>query len=747
MVLQLTHSGRYSKPDGKAAPIIAHHSEVLDPRHNLPADYPLITDDELERLVDRFVEAAKLAHRAGFDGIDIKSCHRYLIAELHASFTRENSKFGGSFENRTRFVRTVAERILAEVPDLLVGLRMNAYDAIPNPYGFGVDKDDFMKPDLAEPKALIKKLREIGISVANITIANPYYNPHVNRPFDEPIEGGYLPDEHPLEGVARILGIAAEIQRDNPGFPIVSSGYSWLRQFAPNFAASMVAGGGATFAGFGRTAFAMPHFAKALIENGQWEPTETCIACSSCTQIMRDGGRSGCVVRDGEVYGPIYLEGRMKDPSVVRKLAEDCRECVAPTCVRGCPAQVDIPGFVRAIADGDDRKAYRILRRTNALPEICSRVCPAEVQCEGYCIQRHLKGAAVPIRLLQKYVSEKARAEGWAAVETPPVKTGKHVAVFGAGPAGLACAVGLLERGHEVTIFDPSGVAAGTAGATIPAERLPEDTAVEEIGALLGDVPADRLHWETGTALGKDSPLADMMGEGFDAAFLAMGLSESTALPGATKPKSGVVDALSFLKAAKRGEITDLPMSVAVLGGGNTAVDAAVTAKRLGARDVYVVYRRSFAEMPAWPIERDEALKLAVHFLILTQPLDYVADDRGRLAALKVARTRLGEPDDSGRRRPEVIEGSEWSLEVGLAVEAIGQRTSAELVAALGDIEMTRGGLIVTQLGGAATSAAGVFAGGDIVNGGTTAARAVHEGYSAAAEIDAYLSEAAINRK
>lgn len=738
MVLQLTHSGRYSKPEGKPAPIIAHHSGVLDAQHNLPPDYPLITDDELERLVERFVEAAKLARRAGFDGVDIKSCHRYLVAELHASFTREDSKFGGSFENRTRFVRTVARRILAEVPDLLVGLRMNAYDAISYPYGFGVDREDYTKPDLAEPKSLIKELREEGISIANISIANPYYNPHFGRPYDDAAAMGYIPDEHPLEGVSRIINIAAELQRDNPGFPIVSTGHSWLRQFAPNFAAAALAKGKATFAGFGRMAFAMPHFAKALVEKGELDPTEVCITCSSCTQIMRDGGRTGCVVRDGEIYGPIYMEGRMRDPAEVRKLAETCRNCVAPTCQRGCPANVDIPGFVTAIADGNDREAYRILRRTNVLPEICSLVCPAQVQCEGHCIQRHLRGAPVPIRLLQRYVSEKARKEGWVEVELPREKSGRHVAVVGAGPAGLSCAIGLLERAHEVTVFDASGAVAGTAGATIPAERLSADTASAEINALLGGVPSERLHWRVGKALGADMTLDDIRAQGFDAVFLAMGLSESMDLPGARRGESGVTDALSFLKAAKRGELKDLPASVAVLGGGNTAVDAAVTASRLGARDVYIVYRRSFAEMPAWPDERDEALAAGVHFLILTQPIDYVTDD-GRVTGLKVARTTLGEPDQSGRRRPEVLTGSEWIMDVGLVVEAIGQRLGAGLAEALDGVELTSDALIKTALGGAATSAPGVFAGGDIVNGGTTAAQAVYEGYRAADEIDRYL--------
>ncbi len=740
MILQLTHSGRYSKPEGKPAPIIAHHSEALDFQHDLSADYPLISDDELERLIDRFVEAAALAQRVGFDGVDIKSCHRYLVAELHASFTREDSRFGGSFENRTRFVRTVASRILNEVPGLLVGLRMNAYDAIPYPYGFGVDRDDYTRPDLSEPAALISSLRDEGISIANITIANPYYNPHYGRPYDEPAADGYIPDEHPLEGVARIVNIAGEIQRRNPGFPIVSTGYSWLRQFAPYFAAAALAAGKSTFAGFGRNAFAMPQFAKALIEDGALDPTEVCITCSSCTQIMRDGGRAGCVVRDGEIYGPIYMEGRMRDPVEVRRLAETCRDCVAPTCQRACPANVDIPGFVTAIADGRDHDAYRILRRTNVLPEICSLVCPAEVQCEGYCIQKHLRGIPVPIKLLQRYVSERARHEGWVGVETGEESSGRRVAVIGAGPAGLACAVGLLERGHEVTIFDASGTVAGTAGATIPPEKLSEDVAAAEINALVGGVPSTSLHWRVGKALGADMTLDEVRSEGFDAVFLAMGLAEGVQLPGAARPTEGVVDALAFLKAAKRGELTDPGESVAVLGGGNTALDAAVTARRLGARDVYLVYRRSFAEMPAWPDERDRALAAGVHFLILTQPMGYLMDESGRLTGLKVARTELGAPDASGRRRPHVVEGSEWIMTVSTVIEAIGQSLPAGLAEALDGVELTDAGLVRTEPDSAATSIEGVFAGGDIVNGGATAAKAVYEGYCAADEIDRFLA-------
>jgi NADPH-dependent glutamate synthase beta subunit-like oxidoreductase len=273
----------------------------------------------------------------------------------------------------------------------------------------------------------------------------------------------------------------------------------------------------------------------------------------------------------------------------------------------------------------------------------------------------------------------------------------------------------------------------------IPKKRLAVESARGEVEALLGSVPKDRLHWRFGEGLGDSKNLEDILKEGFDAIFLAPGLMAGSALPGAKRPKEGVVDALTFLREYKeRSGNGSIASSVAVLGGGNTAFDAAVTAKRLGAQDVYVVYRRSFVEMPGWPGERNEALEAGVHFLILTQPLDYVVDAQGRLTGLKIARTRLGKADSSGRRSPEVIPGSESLLEVGLVIEALGQRVDQRLAEWIAPVKMEKG--LIKTSGGAATSVPGIFAGGDVVNGGTTAAQAVHEGYLAAAEIDGYLA-------
>lgn len=310
-VLQLTHSGRYSKPQGKPAPIIATRNPYLD--NNIPEDYPIITDDQLEKLEDRFVDAAVLASEVGFDAVDIKSCHRYLISELFSAFTREG-KYGGSFENRTRFLCNVIDKVKDRVGNSLdVTLRMNAYDATPYPYGWGVDQEDFHKPNLEEPIQLIKILQQKGVKLVNISCGNPYYNPHVGRPYDI---GTYTPPEHPLQGIAKMLEIIKNIQQAAPEMAVVSTGFTWLREFAANVAAGGIEKGWFTLAGFGRQAFAYPNFARDIIKNGSMDRRKCCTTCSNCTVIMRDGGKIGCVPKDSKIYAPIYKEGRKGKPPI-----------------------------------------------------------------------------------------------------------------------------------------------------------------------------------------------------------------------------------------------------------------------------------------------------------------------------------------------------------------------------------------------------------------------------------------------
>ncbi len=733
-ILQLTHSGRYSKIEGKPKPIIAHHSAILDPIHKLPPDYPLITDEELDNLKQDFLSAAQLAREAGFDGIDIKSCHRYLVSELLASFTREGSRYGGSFENRTRFLLDTAKLIHDNVKGVFVTSRLNVFDAIPYPYGWGVSEKDERVPNLTEPLKLISMLRGIDYPVLNMTIANPYFNPHWGRPYDFPVENANVPDMHPLEGVANIIRIAGEVQKANPNLPIIGTGYAWLRHLMPYVAAGAIKDGLATMIGQGRGAFAYPDSVKDLKDKGAMDPKKACVACSACTQIMRDGGTTGCVIRDSKIYGPVYRALRSRAEDTLKKKAEQCRDCAFPNCQTGCPAGVDVPGFIKAFEKGDIKKAYEILKQGNVLPELCAYVCPSEVQCEQNCMETILKGAAVPIKEIQKYVAKKAREMGLIAAAVPDKLNNKKAAVVGAGPAGIACAIKLIEAGFHVDLYDRGKRLGGVPEDVIPAYRLAVNEVLSEAGNILKTaLEKKRLEVIFNFDVLAHDNKSFLQSKGYYATFLGMGLGFSEPLPKAIKPKQGVEDALVFLKRIKSKSDTNIPQHVAIFGGGNTAMDAAVTAKTHGAKDVYVIYRRSFAEMPAWPEERDKALEKGVHFLTLTQPLDY-ASQAGKLTGIKVARTVLGEPDKSGRRKPELVPHSEHLIPVDMVIEAIGQNPVKDLPNLFPGLLLDDSGYVKVD-SAFKTNLPGLYAGGDMVNGGSTVVRAVAEGMKAAMEI------------
>ena len=746
MIAQLTHSGRYSKPGPAPKPIIPERDPYRDPmapqpkpdtnrKSRIPEDYPLVTDEYLDQLQDAYVEAARIAFEVGFDAVDIKSCHGYLINELHACHNRPG-KYGGSFENRTRFMLEVIDKIRGELRDKIgIVTRMGIYDAIPYPYGWGVDKNDYTKPDLTEPKKLISLLRQRGVRLINITIANPYYNPHVGRPFNEPIVGGYAEPEHPLIGVARLVKVTGEIQKQFPDMAFVGTGYSWLRTLFANVGAANKTNGLVTLIGAGRMGFAYPDFARDIIRDGRMYPEKVCVGCSACTQIMRDNGRTGCVVRDNEVYGPIFRHGRMSDRENLLRLASACRKCQEPTCQLACPAGVPIPQFIDLFLDGKDREAYEAIRQANVFPEVCAWLCPVEQQCQGNCLQGLIGDGPLPIADIQRYLAEQANKNGWSKLRMPDKATGKKIAIIGAGPAGLACAAKLLEAGHTVAIFDKSPAFGGAVESVIPPDRQCSSLK-NELSAIFADVPKDRMILNLGRGLDIGHNLDTILSQGFDAAFIGLGLQESVSIE--SEQLSGLWTAMDFLSAAKQpGAMSLAGKSVAVIGGGNTAMDVAVTAKRLDARDVYLIYRRSFQEMPAWSAERDRAMGEGVHFLVLTQPLEYnVTNDR--LAGIRLCPTRLGQPDASGRRRPEPIESSAYNLDMDVVVEAIGQGAPRDIEKVLPGIEF-HGGLIRTQSDTLATSRKGVFAGGDLVRGPSTVVAAVADGMRAAREIDLFL--------
>ena len=302
-VLQLSHSGRYSKPFGRPRPLVAAHNPNLDrPVENVH----VLTDEEFDYLQDDFVEAARLAYAAGFDAVDIKSCHGYLIGELLAGYSREHSRYGISFENRTRFLTEVFFRIHAELPQLMLTSRLSAFDGIPFPYGFGFAKDSPLDIDLTEMRALLRKLPLLGGSFFSLTAGNPYVKPHLTRPFDRPLLGAQPPDEHPLESVKRLLSITAGVQRNFPNVPVVGTGYSWLRQFFPFVAAGVLKRNEAALIGLGRSAFAYPEAQRDHMDTGGLDPKKVCIACSKCSELLRGGRFAGCVVRDAKAYAGEY---------------------------------------------------------------------------------------------------------------------------------------------------------------------------------------------------------------------------------------------------------------------------------------------------------------------------------------------------------------------------------------------------------------------------------------------------------
>ncbi len=310
LVLQLTHSGRFSKPGGTPCPAIAHHSPLLDDRLGLPPDYPLITDEELDSLQEAYVSAADAGRRAGFDAVDIKACHGYLVSELLASFTRTGSRYGGPLDKRIRFLVETAEKIRARVPDIVVTSRLNVFDALPYPYGFGVDRNDAYRSDLNEPIDLIEILKNYGVPLLSIACGIPAYAPHFGRPYDKPLIGQEPPDEHPLAGVARLLGLTGEIQKAFPGVGVVGPGYSWLRQYFPYAAAAALRTGKASLIGLGRESLAYPDWPNDLAEEGVLDPARVCLACSKCSLMLREGSRVGCPVRDADVYAAEYREAR-----------------------------------------------------------------------------------------------------------------------------------------------------------------------------------------------------------------------------------------------------------------------------------------------------------------------------------------------------------------------------------------------------------------------------------------------------
>jgi glutamate synthase (NADPH/NADH) small chain len=424
--------------------------------------------------------------------------------------------------------------------------------------------------------------------------------------------------------------------------------------------------------------------------------------------------------------------------------AQRCLQCKKPACVTGCPVQVDIPGFVKHIADRDFSGAVQVIWGKNSLPAICGRVCPQEIQCEGQCILGK-KGEPLAIGNLERFVADYAREQVACEFPESAAPTGKKVAVVGSGPSGLTVAGDLLLKGHEVTLFEAFHKPGGVLVYGIPEFRLPKEIVACEVAGLekLG------LRIECNSVVGRTVSLDELFEEGYDAVYIGVGagLPKFLNIPG--ENLIGIYSANEYLTRANlmKGYLFpeyDTPLAkgknVAVLGAGNVAMDSARTAMRLGAESVRIVYRRSRDEMPARAAEIHHAEEEGIEFFLLTNPIKFIGDENGRVVQMECLKMELGEPDESGRRRPVPVEGSEFLLDCDLAVVAVGASANPLLTQSDPEITLNRWGYIVTDPRTGKTTKKGVWAGGDIVTGQATVILAMGAGRAAADSIHEYLS-------
>ena len=423
--------------------------------------------------------------------------------------------------------------------------------------------------------------------------------------------------------------------------------------------------------------------------------------------------------------------------------ASRCINCKNAKCIQGCPVSINIPAFVKAVKEGKITEAADIIAESSALPAICGRVCPQETRCEGKCI-RGIKGDPISIGKLERFVADYSREHGYVP-KKPETTNGKKVAIIGSGPAGLTCAGDLAKLGYEVTIFEALHEPGGVLTYGIPEFRLPKDEVVQK---EIDNVRKLGVKIECNVVIGKSVTIDQLMEEeGFEAVFIGSGagLPKFMGIPG--ENAVGVFSANEFLTRnnlmkAFRDDY-DTPIfrgtKVAVVGGGNVAMDAARTALRLGAT-TYIVYRRSEAELPARVEEVHHAKEEGIIFHLLTNPTEILEDEKGWVKGMKCVRMELGEPDASGRRRPVVIPDSEFTLDVDTVIMALGTSPNPLISSTTEGLEINKWKCIVAEETNGQTSKNGVFAGGDAVTGAATVILAMEAGKAGAKGIHEYLS-------
>ncbi len=666
--IEMSAAGSPEKPGqlGLHVDTVSRFAALVKQLRSVSEIAPILILQLTSAVPDKLIHASRLAVEAGFDGVDLQG-PREVLPEVFAA-------------------------LQSRVPNLLLAARLCVYEAKRG--GFGVSAGDYRRPDLAEPIRFVEQLRSAGLSLLNITTASPVLG-GPNRGL-EGRRDSEPADEHPLTIIDRHLQVAKSLREAVAGLPIVGSGFSWLRQFIPPVASGALRDGMVDFIGLGRAALAQPSLPAELFAHGTIDPAGLCMICGACAQLRAAGEVVGCVLRDPETYGPFYRGMRRFDGDRLLAGAQRCHLCEAAPCVRAAPTRVDVPAFIQAFRQGDESRALTIIRERDPLPELTAQFSPGWLESEGACIETTLTGSPVPILDLQLAIATGGRERGEAGLPMPADPPRFRTAVIGGGPTGLAATIRLLGLGHAVDLYEQSSRLGGVPERLLSAHRHLSPQG--EIDAILAPArAAGRLVIHFGKSLGGNLVI-DELQAGHDAILVTTGIWHERSLG----MVPGVVASLAFLESGT----SSLPGRVAILAGGDSAMDAARAAQASGAREIFIIFGGPRSAMH-WHLPESWFVTPGVKAMMEWQPLGYETNAAGALTAIRLRHTALG---------------LETSVRVDLVIEAMGLEPDPAVLAALGKKNER------------------IYTAGALTNGGASVSHCVAEGVAVAETIHRNLS-------